>query len=64
MQSAIVFDAHRSRPASKFVASSFRYDDAANLVKLGGYGVVSATVQWPFAKASSLLIRGNNVFDK
>ncbi len=48
----------------EFVASSLRYDDAANLVKMGGYGIVNLTVDWPFAKGWSLLVRGNNVFDK
>jgi len=48
----------------EYVASSLRYDDAANLVKLGGYGIVNLTLQWPFAKGWSLLLRGNNVFDK
>lgn len=48
----------------EYVASSLRYDDAANLVKLGGYGIVNLTVDWPFAKGWTLLVRGNNVFDK
>jgi vitamin B12 transporter len=48
----------------EYVASSLRYDDAANLVKMGGYGIVNLTAQWPFAKGWSLLLRGNNVFDK
>ena len=46
------------------VASSLRYDDAANLIKMGGYAIVNLTVQWPFAKGWSLLVRGNNIFDK
>jgi len=48
----------------EFVASSLRYDDAANTIKLGGYGIVNLTAEWPFAKGWSLLLRGNNVFDK
>jgi len=48
----------------EFVASSLRYDDAANTVTMGGYGIVNLTVEWPFAKGFSLLLRGNNVFDK
>jgi len=48
----------------EFVASSLRYDDAANLRKMGGYGIVNATVEWSFAKGWSLFARGNNVFDK
>jgi len=48
----------------EFVASSLRYDDAENTRKLGGYGIVNLTAEWPFAKGWSLLLRGNNVFDK
>jgi vitamin B12 transporter len=48
----------------EFVASSLRYDDAANTVKMGGYGIVNLTLDWPFAKGWSLLVRGNNVLDK
>jgi len=48
----------------EYVASSLRYDDAENLRKMGGYGIVNLTVNWPFAKGWSLLVRGNNVFDK
>jgi len=48
----------------EYVASSLRYDDAANTIPLGGYGIVNLTADWPFAKGWSLLVRGNNVFDK
>ncbi|MEO8507198.1 MAG: TonB-dependent receptor [Betaproteobacteria bacterium] len=48
----------------EFVASSLRYDDAANMVTMGGYGIVNLTADWPIAKGWSLLVRGNNVFDK
>jgi vitamin B12 transporter len=48
----------------EFVASSLRYDDAANTRKMGGYGIVNLTLDWPFARGWSLLVRGNNVFDK
>jgi vitamin B12 transporter len=48
----------------EYVASSLRYDDAANTRKLGGYGVVNLTLEWPFAKGLTLLVRGDNVFDK
>ena len=48
----------------EYVASSLRYDDAENLRKMGGYGIVNLTADWPFAKNWSLLVRGNNVFDK
>jgi vitamin B12 transporter len=48
----------------EYVASSLRYDNAANTIKMGGYGIVNLTVDWPFAKGWTLLVRGNNVFDK
>jgi vitamin B12 transporter len=48
----------------EFIASSQRFDDAANLVKMGGYGIVNVTAEWPFERGWSLLVRGNNVFDK
>jgi vitamin B12 transporter len=48
----------------EFVASSLRYDDAADAVKMGGYGVVNLTVEWPFAKGLTLLVRGNNILNK
>ena len=49
---------------AEFVASSLRYDDVANLVKMGGYGIVNLTADWTVAKGWSLFVRGNNVFDK
>ena len=48
----------------EFIGSSLRYDDAADKVKMGGYGIVNLTVEWPFAKGFSLLLRGGNVFNK
>src|SRR4030095_15150324 len=48
----------------EFVASSLRYDNAANTIKMGGYGIVNLTFAWSFAKGWLLLARGNNVFDK
>jgi len=48
----------------EFIASSLRYDDAADQIKMGGYGIVNLTLEWPFAKGLTLLLRGDNVFDK
>jgi len=48
----------------EFVASSLRYDDAADTVKMGGYGIVNLTAEWAFAKGFTLLLRGNNVLNK
>ena len=46
------------------IASSERFDDAANLVRMGGYGVVNLTATWPIARGWTVLMRGNNVLDK
>ncbi len=48
----------------EYVASSLRYDDAADTRKLGGYGVVNLTLEWPFAKGFTLLVRGDNAFNR
>ncbi len=48
----------------EFVASSPRYDDAENTRRMGGYGIVNLSAEWPFAKGFTLVVRGNNVFDK
>ena len=48
----------------EFVASSLRYDDPANLVKMGGYGIVNLTAEWPASPVVTLFIRADNVFDK
>ncbi len=48
----------------EFVASSLRYDDPANLVKMGGYGIVNLTAEWPVSPVFTLFVRADNVFDK
>ena len=48
----------------EFVASSMRYDNVANTVRMGGYGIVNFTAEWGVAKGWTLFARGNNVFDK
>ncbi len=48
----------------ELVASSLRYDNSANTVKMGGYGIVNLSAEWPFAPGWSLFARANNVFDK
>jgi vitamin B12 transporter len=48
----------------EFVASSLRYDDAADTVRMGGYGIVNLTAEWPFTTGLTLLLRCNNVFNK
>ncbi len=54
--------------AVNVVASSHRYDDAANTVRLGGYGVVNLVVEWTTALADETkltwFVHLDNVFDK
>ena len=49
---------------AEWVGSSARYDDAENLRRLGGYGIVNLAVEWPLAHGVTLFVRGDNVFDK
>jgi vitamin B12 transporter len=42
-------------------AYSHRFDDTANSIRLGGYGVVDLRADWAFAKNLSLGVRLNNV---
>ncbi len=48
----------------ELVASSLRYEDPANLVKMGGYAIVNLTAEWAVSPGITLFARGNNVFDK
>jgi vitamin B12 transporter len=41
-----------------------RYDDAANLVRLGGYGLLNAFADYRIDRDWSLFVRANNLFDK
>lgn len=41
-----------------------RYDDAANRIKLGGYGLVNLFAEYRIEKDWVLFARGNNIFDK
>ena len=46
------------------VASSHRYDDAANTVRLAGYGILNLTAEWTATPALTLFLRADNVFDR
>ena len=52
------------RIGAEWLASSQRFDDAANTRRLGGYAVTNLTFDYALAKAWSLVVRANNVFDK
>lgn len=45
-------------------AYSERYDDAANTIRMGGYGVVDLHADWSPARDWVLGVRVNNLFDK
>lgn len=47
-----------------FVAEGRRYDDLANTVRMGGYGVLDLRAEYRPQKDWALQVRVNNVFDK
>ena len=49
---------------AEVIASSLRYDDAANTIKMGGYTILNLTAEWPLGQGVSLFARGDNVFNK
>jgi vitamin B12 transporter len=48
----------------ELVASSLRYDDAANTIKMGGYAILNLTLEWPLDHGVTLFARGDNIFNK
>ena len=46
------------------ISSTKRYDDAANTIPLGGYGLVNLTASYLVSKEVTLIARANNVFNK
>ena len=46
------------------VGSSERFDDAANLCRLAGYGIVNVALEWAIDARTTLFVRGDNVFDR
>ncbi len=52
------------RFGAETVASSLRFNDAANTAKLAGYALVNATVDYKFSKDWSVQARANNILDK
>jgi vitamin B12 transporter len=53
-----------ARVGIELVASSLRYDDPANLLKMGGYAIVNLTAEWALPHGVTLFARADNVFDK
>lgn len=52
------------RIGTTFTGASHRYDDAANLVRLAGYGTVDLRVEYAINPEWTLQARANNVFDR
>jgi vitamin B12 transporter len=52
------------RATGEILASSERYNDPANLQRMGGYGVVNAAYEYLAGKQWTLFARLNNVTDK
>jgi vitamin B12 transporter len=52
------------RVGAELVASSARFDDAANTRRLGGYGLVNFTADYVLAPGWTLFARFDNVLDK
>jgi vitamin B12 transporter len=52
------------RLGAEVVASSYRYDDAADTRRLAGYGILNLTAEWDVAKGWTLFARANNVFNQ
>jgi vitamin B12 transporter len=53
-----------ARLGAEIAGSSQRYDDAANRVRMGGYGVLNLTADWNVSKGITLFARIDNVLDK
>lgn len=53
-----------ARLGVELIASSLRYDDPDNFVKMGGYAVLNLTAEWLVSPGVTLFARANNIFDK
>jgi vitamin B12 transporter len=51
------------RVGAELAASSYRYDDAANTVRLPGYTLVNLTLEWTPLPAITVFVRADNVFN-
>jgi vitamin B12 transporter len=49
---------------AELIASSARFDDAANTRRMGGYGIVNLTLDYALGNGWTLLARLNNALDK
>lgn len=53
----------QARIGVELVASSHRFDDAANTVRLPGYAIVNLTAEWSLLPSLTVFARADNVFD-
>ncbi len=53
-----------ARVGVEVVASSLRYDDAENRVKMAGYAIVNLSAEWTLGTGVTLFARANNVLDR
>jgi vitamin B12 transporter len=53
-----------ARLTLEWIGSSARFDDAANTVRIGGYGIVNLGVEWPLSHGVTLFVRGDNLLDR
>jgi len=49
---------------AELVGSSARFDDAENLRRMGGYGLVNLAVEWAVDARTTVFVRGDNVFNR
>ena len=60
----VLRDSGALKLGAEVVASSARFDDAADTIRMGGYALLNLTAQYDFTNRWSLQARLNNVFDK
>jgi vitamin B12 transporter len=61
---SLLRDAGALRVGAEVVASSARFDDAANTRRMGGYALLNLTAEYRFEDRWTLLARLDNVLDK
>jgi vitamin B12 transporter len=49
---------------AELVGSSARFDDAENLRRMGGYGLVNLALEWAIDPRTTVFVRGDNVFNR
>ena len=53
-----------ARVVAELVASSERFDDAENVRRMGGYGLLNLALEWRVDPSVTLFVRADNVFDR